>query len=115
MRPVIPTALMMATALFAGAAGAQPAARPTAIGPPGSDAAPPAPAVKPGMPVIDRSGAQVGVVQTVAEARQGGLSVVAKIDGKLIGLDASTLQLRDEGVISSQTKPEMLAAAGAPR
>lgn len=91
---------------------AQPA--PTALGPPGSHAAPPAPAIKPGMPVSDRSGAQVGLVETVAETPRGGLNVVVKIDGKLVGLAAATLALHESRVVSSQTKREMLASAGAP-
>jgi hypothetical protein len=90
---------------------AQPPA--SAIGPPGAEPAPPVPAVKAGMPVSDSSGARVGVVETVAETSSGGLDVVAKIDGKLVGLSSSTLQLRSGRVISSQTKHEMLASAGA--
>ena len=116
MRRLPATALLGAALLaLAGSAAAQPGGMsPTPVGPPGSDLAPPAPAVKPGMAVTDRTGAQVGVVQTVAETPQGGMNVVAKIDGKLVGLDTSTLQLRDGGVASVQTKAQMLAAAGAP-
>jgi hypothetical protein len=74
----------------------------------------PAPGFKPGMRVLDRSGAQIGRVQTVTET-PGGLNVVVEIDGKLVGVPPTTLELRGETVASSQSKAEMLANAGAPR
>jgi hypothetical protein len=66
------------------------------------------------MVVSDRTGARVGVVKTVAET-PGGLNVVVEIEGKLVGVLPSTLQLRGESVVSSQTRDEILASAGAPR
>jgi hypothetical protein len=74
---------------------------------------PPAPAFKPGMTVIDRSGAGIGVIQAVAET-PGGLNVVVEIDGKLVGVLPSRLELRGETAVSSQTKAQILASAGAP-
>lgn len=93
---------------------AQPSrSEPTPVGPPGSRTVPLAPDIKPGAPVLDRAGANVGRVQSVAESASGGMNVIVKIDGKLVGLDASTLQVRGDHVASSQSKSEMLAAAGA--
>jgi hypothetical protein len=102
--------IAVAASLFA----AGPAPRPAApAAPPVTKPAPPA--FKPGMAVLDRTGAQVGLIETVAET-SGGLNVVVKIDGKLVGLAPATLKLREGGgAVSSQTKQEMLAAAGAPR
>lgn len=71
-----------------------------------------APAVKAGMAVVDRTGVQVGAVESVAESPQGPI-VVAKIDGKLVGLRPSTLRLDGARAVSSQSKAEMVAAAGA--
>jgi hypothetical protein len=65
------------------------------------------------MVVSDRTGARVGTVQTVTET-PGGLNVVIAIEGKLVGVLPSTLQLRGESVVSSQTREEILAMAGAP-
>jgi hypothetical protein len=75
---------------------------------------PPAPAFKPGMAVIDRSGARIGVVQSLTET-PGGLNVVVEIEGKLVGVQPSTLQRRGETAISAQTKAQILANADAPR
>jgi len=93
-------------------ATAQPAP-PTPTGPVGAAAKPPAPAFKPGMVVLDRTGDRIGVVKTIAET-PGGLNVVVEIEGKLVGVLASTLQLRGDLVASSQTREEILAMAGAP-
>ena len=93
---------------------AQPAgSEPTPIGPPGSRTAPAAPDIKPGAPVRDRSGALVGRVQSIAETSSGAMNVIVEIDGKLVGLEASTLQLRGGSAMSTQSKSEMLARAGA--
>jgi hypothetical protein len=73
-----------------------------------------APAVKAGMAVVDRTGVQVGAIESVAESPQGPI-VVAKIDGKLVGLRPATLRLDGERAVSSQSKAEMVASAGAPR
>ena len=84
-----------------------------AAGPPTRVEAPPAPAVKAGDLVIDRTGAQVGSVKTLTESEVGAL-VVVEIEGKLIGLKSSTLRVEGARVTSSQTRAEMLAAAAAP-
>lgn len=114
LRPLI-IVFMTCFAPAALAAEQQAAASSTAVGPPGSKPAPPAPAFPPGAPVIDRAGVQVGVVQSAAETREGDINVVVKIDGKLVGLPPATLRLNGDRVASSQTKEEMLASAGAPR
>jgi hypothetical protein len=41
--------------------------------------------------------------------------VVISIDAKMVGVPQSTLKLEGDRVVSSQTKAQMLAAAGAPR
>jgi hypothetical protein len=92
---------------------ATPPAPSTATGAAGATAKPPAPAFKPGMVVVDRTGARVGVVKTITET-PGGLNVVIEIEGKLVGVLDSTLQLRGESAASSQTRAEILAMAGAP-
>ena len=74
---------------------------------------PPVPAFKPGMVVLDTTGAKLGVVQTVTET-PGGSNVVIGIDGKLIGVLPTTLQLRGETAVSIQTKDQILANDGAP-
>jgi len=93
-------------------AATQPA--PAPMNPVGADTKPPAPAFKPGMVVVDRTGARLGIVKTIAET-PGGLNVVVEIDGKLVGVLASTLQLRGESAASSQTRDEIFTMAGAPR
>lgn len=75
--------------------------------------APPAPPFRPGIAVVDRTGARVGTVQSVTET-PGGPNVVITIDGKLVGIPPATLKLEGEAAVSSQTKAEMLASAGAP-
>jgi hypothetical protein len=75
---------------------------------------PAVPAFKPGMPVVDRTGADIGIVQTIAETAQG-LNIVVKVDGKLIGAPVATMTLRDDHAVSAQTKEELLANAHAPR
>jgi len=87
---------------------------PTAVGPPGATAKPPAPAFKPGMAVSDRAGARLGEIKTVTETPDG-LNVVIEIEGKLVGVAPSTLELRGGRAVSSQTRQEILAQAGAPR
>ena len=79
-----------------------------------SSVTPPAPAIRAGEAVIDRSGAEVGRIQTLIESPAGPM-VVVQIDGKMVSLPQRTLRLQGETVVSSQSKAEMLAAAGAPR
>lgn len=76
--------------------------------------APPAPAFKVGAVVTDRTGARLGPIQSVTEADRGPM-VIIEIDGKLISVPQSTLTLKDEGAVSSQTKAEIVTAAGARR
>jgi hypothetical protein len=66
------------------------------------------------MPVVDRMGASIGTVQSVTET-PGGPNVVLTVDGKLVGVAPRTLRLQDQTVVSSQTKAQILAAAGASR
>ncbi len=94
---------------------AQPPPAPTMSTPAGAPAPkPPLPPVKPGMAVFDRTGARIGAVQTLAET-DAGPNVVIAIDGKLVGAPVSTLTFREDRVVSSQTKAQLLASAGAPR
>jgi hypothetical protein len=90
-----------------------PPAAPAAVAPEGPPAKAPAPAFKAGMAVVDRTGARIGVIQAVTET-PGGLNVVVEIDGKLVGVLPSRLELRGETAVSSQTKAQILASAGAP-
>jgi hypothetical protein len=98
-----------------GGLAAPPAAPPGAIAPVsvGPTTKPPLPAFKPGTIVTDRTGAQVGLIQTITDT-PGGLNVVIAVDGKLVGVRPSTLQHSGEKAVSSQTKEEILATAGAP-
>jgi hypothetical protein len=110
------TALILASALAAAPADPN-APLPPAAAPAGADTAvakPPAPGIKPGMPVVGPSGERIGDVQSLAET-PGGLNVVVKIDGKLVGAPASALQLNGSTVVSAQSKAQLLAAGGAPQ
>jgi len=73
----------------------------------------PAPAFNAGDLVIDRLGVSVGAVETLTESPTG-MIVVVKIDGKMIGVPSSTLRRRGDSLVSSQSKAEMIAAAGLP-
>ena len=57
----------------------------------------------------------IGAIEGVAEGQRDEMFVVVKIDGKLVSIPESTLRLAAGGVVSSQTKAEVLAAAGVPR
>ena len=76
--------------------------------------APAPPAFKAGAIVTDRNGARLGPIQSLALAPSGPL-VVIRIDGKLVSVPQSTLTLENGSAVSSQTKAEILTAAGAPR
>jgi len=89
-------------------------AAPAAPTPPPAVSVAPAPAFKAGDPVTDATGAVVGPIATLTESPNGAI-VVISIDSKLVGVPQSTLKLQGEKVVSSQTKAQMLAAAGAPR
>jgi hypothetical protein len=86
---------------------------PPMAGAPASSVTPPAPAFKAGDPVADRTGAVVGDIQALVESPAGPM-VVVRIDGKMVSLTQSTLKMDGERIVSSQTKDQMLAAAGAP-
>jgi hypothetical protein len=74
----------------------------------------PAPAFKVGAVVSDRTGARLGPIQSLAEASRGAM-IVIEIDGKLVSVPQSTLRPKGGGAVSSQTKAEIMTAAGAPR
>ncbi len=57
---------------------------------------------------------RLGPIQTVVDSNRGPM-VVIEIDGKLISTPQSSLTLKGEGAVSSQTKAQIIAAAGAPR
>lgn len=76
----------------------------------------PAPAFKAGAMVVDRNGVRLGPVESLAETRATPVAmVVIKIDGKLVSVPQSTLALKGANVVSTQSKAEILAVAGAPR
>lgn len=95
-------------------AEAQPTTESSIAAPPPATIAPPAPAFKAGGIVTDRTGARLGPIQSTAEAERG-LMIVIKIDGKLVSVPQSTLKLKGENAVSSQTKAEIMAAAHALR
>jgi len=74
---------------------------------------PPAPALKAGMQVVDREGSLVGSIEAMTEAPMG-LMAVIKMDGKMVAIPADTLRIHGERAQSTQSKDEMLLAAGAP-
>ena len=90
---------------------AAPVERPT-VGEAPSSVTPPAPAFKSGDAVADRDGTALGSVQTLVESAAGPM-VVVNIDGKLVSLPQSTLRMRGSAIMSTQTKAQILAAAGA--
>lgn len=102
-----------AAALSAAACQAQPTQEPTPS-PQAAGAAvkPPPPAFQAGLPVVDRDGEGVGAVQSLTEGPDGPL-VIVEIDGKLVGLRQATLRLAEGRAVSSQSRAEMLADAGA--
>jgi hypothetical protein len=103
---------VLATAMSTSVA-AQTATPATPAPPPVVNVAP-APAFKAGDPVTDAAGSVVGPIATLTESDRGAI-VVISIDSKLVGVPQSTLKLVGDKVVSSQTKAQMLAAAGAPR
>ena len=109
------TALAMAAALLAQApTGTAPTSPGPAAGIATTDAVPkpPAPAFRPGMAVVDTTGASIGVVQTMTEA-QTGTMVVVKIEGTLVAIPASQLRLEGANVVSAQTKSQIVTSAAA--
>jgi hypothetical protein len=114
-RPVVQFSAIAALSLAAGAASAQPPTQAPPAGPlsPPAEIAPAAPAFKKGAVVVDRAGAKLGPIKSLTEAPRGPM-VVIEIDGKLVSVPQATLSLKSDGVVSSQTKAQILAAAGAP-
>ena len=109
-------ALILASALVAAPADPNAPLPPAAAAPAGAATAvarPPAPAIRPGMPVVGPGGESIGEVQSLADT-PGGANVVVKIDGKLIGAPTSELRLQGSTVVSSLSKAQLLAASGAP-
>jgi hypothetical protein len=71
-------------------------------------------ALKKGAAVTDRTGALLGPIQALSDG-PGGAMVVIEIDGKLVSVPAATLTAKGAfAAMSSQTKSEIVAAAGAP-
>jgi hypothetical protein len=87
-------------------------AGPPTVGEAPSNVTPPAPAFKAGDAVTDRDGTAVGAVQTLVESPAGPM-VVVRIDGKLVSLPQATLNMQGTAIVSTQTKAQILAAAGA--
>ena len=85
---------------------------PPAAGAAVSSVSPAAPAFKAGDPVFDSRGTFVGDIHALVESPAGPL-VVVRIDGKMVSLSQATLEMNGERIASSQTKDQMLAAAGA--
>lgn len=77
-----------------------------------SSVTPPAPAFKSGDAVADSAGAALGAVQALVESPAGPM-VVVNIDGKLVSLPQATLKMQGNAIVSTQTKAQILAAAGA--
>jgi hypothetical protein len=109
-RTLVFGALAMAVLSVSGAGAQTPAPE---AAPSAAVIAPPAPALKEGGMVSDRTGAPLGPIQSLVDAPRGPM-VVIKIDGKLVSVPQSTLTLKGANAISSQTKAEILAAAQAP-
>jgi hypothetical protein len=84
---------------------------PTAEPPTGSKE--PAPAFRAGAKVSDSTGADIGVIQSIAEASTGAM-IVLQVDGKLVSVPQGTLSPFGENVKSSQTKAQILAATPKP-
>lgn len=77
---------------------------------PPSSSGMPAPVFRAGAKVSDSTGAQIGVIQSIAQASTGSM-VVLNVDGKLISVPQGTLSPFGENVKSSQTKEQILSAA----
>ncbi len=101
------------------ALGAQAAPTQAKVIPPAPTAEPPAtarepaPAFRAGAKVSDATGADIGIIQSIAEASTGAM-VVLQVDGKLISVPRGTLAPFGENVKSSQTKSQILAATPQP-
>lgn len=120
----LPTLAALVALAGAGQAYAQTAPSPTPQPPPvaavtapapgeaPSSVTPPAPAFNAGDAVTDRDGAALGAVQTLVESPAGPM-VVVNIEGKMVSLPQATLKMQGKAIVSTQTKAQILAAAGA--
>jgi hypothetical protein len=111
--PTLPTAPEEATPATPAMPAPPAAAKVTPPAPtdtPPATSSEPAPAFRAGAKVSDSSGADIGVIQSIAEASTGAM-VVLKVDGKLVSVPQGTLSPFGENVKSSQTKAQILAAA----
>lgn len=111
----LPFAFTLAGAALADPAMPAPPAESKAVPPaptaePPASPAKPAPAFRAGAKVSDATGADIGVIQSIAEASTGAM-VVLKVDDKLVSVPQGTLSPFGENVKSSQTKAQILAAA----
>ena len=71
-------------------------------------------AVKPGMIVKDNAGATVGKIVQVGKTADGTAAAVISVDGKSSTVAATTLTPAGDGLVSSQTKAQIRAAAKPP-
>lgn len=89
---------------------AEPAAPPAAATPgPSASAAP----LKEGMAVKDASGAPVGTIAQLGKTSDGQAAAMLDIDGKKVGVLASSLTVSGAEAVSAATKAQLLAAAAA--
>jgi len=86
---------------------------PGAAKPPAAAATAPDPALKPGMPVKDATGAMIGSITQVGQTADGTPAVVVSVDGKPVGLPASVLTVASNGAeaTASVTKAQIQGAA----
>jgi len=120
-KQLVPTLAALLALAGASAQAAEPAApQPPPVAPatpaPGeapSSVTPPAPAFNAGDRVADSQGTALGAIQTLIESPAGPM-VVVNIEGKLVSLPQGTLRMQGTTIVSSQTKAQILAAAGAP-
>jgi hypothetical protein len=71
------------------------------------------PGLKPGMVVLDRLGARVGVITELGQTRDGRPAVTVNADGTPIKVDVSRLRVTREGdeAVVSLTRSELLTSA----
>jgi hypothetical protein len=108
----------MALALIADAWAPAPAAATISESMSQSDAAPlrvrhEHPVLKPGMVVLDRQGARVGVITELGQVRDGRPAVMLDADGTPIKIEVSRLKVTREGdeAVVSLTRSELLTTA----
>jgi hypothetical protein len=69
--------------------------------------------VKPGTVVKDANGATVGTVVRVGQTNDGQIAVVVSVDGQPVNLASNILTPAADGLVSSMTKAQIMAAAKA--